>query len=169
MSERISAPAADGTLIPVTVAYRRGLRRDGSAPVLLYGYGAYEACSWPEFSVVTPSLLDRGFVYAVAHVRGGGEGGRRWWTEGHLERKRTTFTDFVAAADMLAGADPGWAAPDRIVSRGLSAGGLLQGAVFSMAPAAVAGGGRRGPVRGRGDHHARPVHPADHHRMGRVG
>ena len=137
VSERISAPAADGTMIPVTVAYRRGLRRDGSAPVLLYGYGAYEACSWPEFSVVTPSLLDRGFGYAIAHVRGGGEGGRRWWTEGHLDRKRTTFTDFVAAADMLAGAgsdDPGWAAPDRIVSRGLSAGGLLQGAVFSMAP-----------------------------------
>ncbi len=106
MSERISAPAADGTPIPVTVAYRRGLRRDGSAPVLLYGYGAYEACSWPEFSVITPSLLDRGFVYAVAHVRGGGEGGRRWWAEGHLDRKRTTFTDFIAAADMLAGAGP---------------------------------------------------------------
>jgi oligopeptidase B len=137
VSERISAPAADGTQIPVTVAYRRGLRRDGSGPVLLYGYGAYEACSWPEFSVATPSLLDRGFVYAVAHIRGGGEGGRRWWAEGHLDRKRTTFTDFIAAADMLAGAgsaDPGWAAPDRIVSRGLSAGGLLQGAVFSMAP-----------------------------------
>ena len=132
VTERISAPAADGTLIPVTVAYRRGLRRDGSAPALLYGYGAYEACSWPEFSVVTPSLLDRGFVYAVAHVRGGGEGGRRWWAEGHLDRKRTTFTDFIAAADTLAGG--GWAAPDRISSRGLSAGGLLQGAVFSLAP-----------------------------------
>ena len=110
MTERISAPAADGTLIPVTVAYRRGLRRDGSAPGLLYGYGAYEACSWPEFSVITPSLLDRGFVYAVAHVRGGGEGGRRWWTEGRLDRKRTTFTDFIAAADMLAGAADGRAA-----------------------------------------------------------
>ena len=136
VTERISAPAADGTLIPVTLAYRRGLRRDGSAPALLYGYGAYEACSWPEFSVVTPSLLDRGFVYAVAHVRGGGEGGRRWWAEGHLDRKRTTFTDFIAAADTLA--RDGWAAPDRISSRGLSAGGLLQGA-FSMAP----GRGRR--------------------------
>ncbi len=132
VTERISAPAGDGTLIPVTVAYRRGLRRDGSAPGLLYGYGAYEACSWPEFSVTTPSLLDRGFVYAVAHVRGGGEGGRRWWTGGRLGGKRTTFTDFIAAADTLAGA--GWAAPDRIVSRGLSAGGLLQGAVFSLAP-----------------------------------
>ena len=132
VTERISAPAADGTLIPVTVAYRRGLRRDGSAAVLLYGYGAYEAPSWPEFAVSTPSLLDRGLRYAVAHVRGGGEGGRRWWAEGHLDRKRTTFTDFIAAADLLA--REGWAAPDRIVSRGLSAGGLLQGAVFSMAP-----------------------------------
>jgi oligopeptidase B len=133
VTERVSAPAADGTPIPVTVAYRRGLRRDGSAAALLYGYGAYEACSWPEFSVATPSLLDRGFVDALAHVRGGGEGGRRWWAEGHLDRKRTTFTDFIAAADSLAG--EGWAAPDRIVSRGLSAGGLLQGAVFSLAPA----------------------------------
>ena len=167
VTERISAPAGDGTLIPVTVAYRRGLRRDGSAPGLLYGYGAYEACSWPEFSVTTPSLLDRGFVYAVAHVRGGGEGGRRWWTGGRLGRKRTTFTDFIAAADTLAGA--GWAAPgpDRLarpVGRGAAAGrGVLPG------PGPVAGGGRRGPVRGRGDHDAGPDHPADRHRVGRVG
>ena len=132
VTERVTAPAADGTLIPVTLAHRRGLPLDGSAPCLLYGYGAYEACDWPEFSVTVPSLLDRGFVYAMAHVRGGGEGGRRWWLEGRLTRKRTTFTDFIAAADMLAG--QGWAAADRIVSRGLSAGGLLQGAVFSMAP-----------------------------------
>src|SRR5215471_13526382 len=109
-----------------------GARADGIAPCLLYGYGAYESCSWPEFDVATPSLLDRGFVYAVAHVRGGGEGGRAWWLNGRLDRKRNTFTDFIAAADMLA--DRGWAAPERIVSRGLSAGGLLQGAVFSMAP-----------------------------------
>jgi oligopeptidase B len=163
VTERISAAAADGTLIPVTVAYRRGLRRDGSAPALLYGYGAYEACSWPEFSVVTPSLLDRGFVYAVAHVRGG-ECGRRWWAEGHLDRKRATFTDFITAADMLAG--DGWAAPDRIVSRGLSAGGLAAGRGVLHGAGPVAGGGRRGPVRGRGDHDARPVHPADHHRVG---
>jgi oligopeptidase B len=132
LTQRITAPAADGTLIPVTIAYRRGLRADGSAPCLLYGYGAYESCEWPEFSVATPSLLDRGLVYAMAHVRGGGEGGRRWWLDGRLTRKRNTFTDFIAAADMLAA--QGWAAPDRIVSRGLSAGGLLQGAVFAMAP-----------------------------------
>jgi oligopeptidase B len=132
ITERIAAPAPDGTQIPVTIAYRRGARPDGAAPCLLYGYGAYESCIWPEFDVATPSLLDRGFVYAVAHVRGGGEGGRAWWLDGRLDRKRNTFTDFIAAADMLAGR--GWAAPDRIVSRGLSAGGLLQGAVFSMAP-----------------------------------
>jgi len=132
VTERITAPAADGTQIPVTIAYCRGARPDGTAPCLLYGYGAYESCEWPEFSPSTPSLLDRGFVYAVAHIRGGGEGGRTWWLDGRLDRKRNTFTDFIAAADMLA--DRGWAARDRIVSRGLSAGGLLQGAVFSMAP-----------------------------------
>ncbi len=131
-TERIFAEAPDGTRIPVTVACRRDVRPGGAAPCLLYGYGAYEACSWPGFSLPVASLLDRGWVYAVAHVRGGGEGGRRWWLEGRLDRKRNTFTDFIAAADMLAAS--GWAAPDRIVSRGLSAGGLLQGAAFSMAP-----------------------------------
>jgi oligopeptidase B len=131
-TERVTAVAPDGTSVPVTIAYRAGLRRDGSAPCLLYGYGAYESCEWPAFSVATPSLLDRGFVYAVAHVRGGGEGGRRWWLDGRLGRKRNTFTDFIAVADMLA--NRGWAAPGRIVSRGLSAGGLLQGAVYSLAP-----------------------------------
>jgi oligopeptidase B len=131
-TQRVTAAASDGTPVPVTIAYRAGLRRDGSAPCLLYGYGAYESCDWPTFSVATPSLLDRGFVYAIAHVRGGGEGGRNWWLDGRLNRKRNTFTDFIAVADMLAA--QGWAAPGRIVSRGLSAGGLLQGAVFSMAP-----------------------------------
>jgi oligopeptidase B len=129
---RFAVPAADGTAIPVTVAFRAGFRRDGTAPCLLYGYGAYEACSWPEFELPAVSLLDRGYVYAVAHIRGGGEGGRRWWLDGRLDRKKNTFTDFIAVADALA-AD-GWAAPDAIVSRGLSAGGLLQGAVFAMAP-----------------------------------
>ena len=133
VTQRVTAAAPDGTPVPVTIAYRAGLPRDGRRPpCLLYGYGAYESCEWPAFSVATPSLLDRGFVYAVAHVRGGGEGGRNWWLAGRLNRKRNTFTDFIAVADMLA--DRGWAAPDRIVSRGLSAGGLLQGAVFSMAP-----------------------------------
>jgi len=131
-TQRITAPAPDGTAIPVTVAYRAGLPQDGTAPCLLYGYGAYEDCEWPEFSSPVVSLLDRGYVYAVAHIRGGGEGGRRWWLQGRLDRKRTTFTDFIAVADALA--DGGWAAGGAIVSRGLSAGGLLQGAVYSMAP-----------------------------------
>ncbi|HEY7432289.1 MAG TPA: prolyl oligopeptidase family serine peptidase [Streptosporangiaceae bacterium] len=134
-TQRLAATAADGTAIPVTIAYRAagaGGQRDGTSPCLLYGYGAYESCEWPEFAPATVSLLDRGFVYAVAHIRGGGEGGRRWWLQGRLNHKRNTFTDFIAAADMLA--EQGWAAGDRIVSRGLSAGGLLQGAVFSMTP-----------------------------------
>src|SRR5689334_6040900 len=131
-TQQITAPAPDGTAIPVTVAYRAGLPLDGTAPCPLYGYGAYESCEWPEFSLPVASLLDRGYLYAVAHIRGGGEGGRRWWLDGRLDRKRNTFTDFIATAEALA-AD-GWAAPDKIVSRGLSAGGLLQGAVFSMAP-----------------------------------
>jgi oligopeptidase B len=144
-TQRLAARAGDGTVVPVTIAYRPGAgpagaagparpagRRAGRAPCLLYGYGAYESCEWPEFSPATVSLLDRGFVYAVAHIRGGGEGGRGWWLRGRLEHKRNTFTDFIAAADMLA--EQGWAAGDRIVSRGLSAGGLLQGAVFAMAP-----------------------------------
>jgi len=131
-TQRITAPAPDGTAIPVTVACRAGLPRDGTAPCLLYGYGAYESCEWPEFSLPVASLLDRGYLYAVAHVRGGGEGGRRWWLQGRLDHKRTTFTDFIAVADALAAGQ--WAAGDAIVSRGLSAGGLLQGAVYSMAP-----------------------------------
>jgi oligopeptidase B len=131
-TQRITAAAPDGTAIPVTIAYRAGLPLDGSAPCLLYGYGAYESCEWPEFSLPVASLLDRGYLYAVAHVRGGGEGGRRWWLQGRLDHKRTTFTDFIAVADALA-ADK-WVAGDAIVSRGLSAGGLLQGAVYSMAP-----------------------------------
>jgi len=132
---RVWARAADGTPIPVTLAYHAGTPLDGTAPCLLYGYGAYEACSDPEFSLSLPSLLDRGVVYAIAHVRGGGEGGRNWWLQGRLRAKPTTFADFIDVADWLAGRD-GQPLVDggRIVSRGLSAGGLLQGAVYSMRP-----------------------------------
>jgi oligopeptidase B len=136
-TERRHALAADGTRIPVTLARRSGTPLDGSAPCLLYGYGAYEACADPEFDVSLPSLLDRGIVYAIAHVRGGGEGGRNWWQQGRLRAKPTTFDDFVAVADWLAGDAAGARAVvdgARIVSRGLSAGGLLQAAVYSRAP-----------------------------------
>ncbi len=142
VTERRSAIARDGTAIPVTLAYRKQTPLDGTAPCLLYGYGAYEACADPEFSLIMGSLLDRGVVYAIAHVRGGGEGGRSWWQQGRLRSKATTFTDFVDVADWLAGDGarqglgdgPALVDGRRIVSRGLSAGGLLQGAVYSMRP-----------------------------------
>ena len=124
-------PAPDGTLVPVTLVRHRDTALDGTAPALLYGYGAYESV-YPdqEWDPAIPSLLDRGFVYAHAHVRGGGEGGRRWWLDGRLEHKQHTFGDFIGVADGLDGIVDG----SRIASRGLSAGGLLQGAVFSQRP-----------------------------------
>jgi oligopeptidase B len=135
VTERVSARARDGELIPVTLAYAAQTLLDGTAPCLLYGYGAYESCSDPEFSIGLPSLLDRGVVYAIAHIRGGGERGRNWWQQGRLRTKPTTFTDFIDVADWLAGRDGvALVDGDRIVSRGLSAGGLLQGAVYSMRP-----------------------------------
>jgi oligopeptidase B len=129
---RIDAIADDGTAIPVTVSYRADVARDGTAPCWLYGYGAYEACIDPWFQPKLASALDRGVVYAVAHIRGGGERGRDWWQQGRMLTKRNTFTDFIAAADTLA--KEGWVDGDRIATRGASAGGLLQGAAFSMAP-----------------------------------
>jgi oligopeptidase B len=136
-TELTSAQAADGMHVPVTLAYRVDTPLDGTAPCLLYGYGAYEACVDPEFDRSLVSVLDRGVVYAIAHVRGGGEGGRGWWQQGRLRAKPTTFSDFIETADWLAG-DAAGAAPlvdgSRIISRGLSAGGLLQGAVYSRAP-----------------------------------
>jgi oligopeptidase B len=131
-THRIMIRSVDGTDVPVTIAERRGLPRDGTAPLVLYGYGAYESCIDPWFAPRVLPLLDRGIRYAVAHIRGGGEGGRAWWQQGRLEHKPTTFDDFIAAADALATA--GWADGSRIASRGVSAGGLLQGAAFSRAP-----------------------------------
>ncbi|MGH2891425.1 MAG: prolyl oligopeptidase family serine peptidase [Solirubrobacteraceae bacterium] len=136
-TERLHAPAPDGTPIPVTIARSEDVALDGRAPCLLYGYGAYESSLDPEFDRSLASLLDRGVVYAVAHIRGGGEGGRGWWQQGRLRSKPTTFSDYAAMADWLAGgADGAGALVDgtRIVTRGLSAGGLLQGAVYSMRP-----------------------------------
>ncbi|WP_213452445.1 S9 family peptidase [Rhizomonospora bruguierae] len=131
-TERRHAPAPDGTLVPVTLAWRADTPLDGTAPCLQYGYGAYEVCEDPAFDPMLPSLLDRGVVYAVAHVRGGGENGRAWWLDGHLERKRNTFTDHIAVADWLASS--GLVDGARIATRGLSAGGLLQGVAYTWAP-----------------------------------
>ncbi|WP_433530854.1 S9 family peptidase [Micromonospora sp. CA-263727] len=131
------ALADDGTKVPISLVCRRGTPRDGSAPCVIYGYGSYEASMDPWFSVGRLSLLDRGVVFAVAHVRGGGELGRRWYDHGKMLAKKNTFTDFVACARHLAKA--GWTAPDRLVARGGSAGGLLMGAVANLAPDAFTG------------------------------
>ncbi|WP_074319078.1 S9 family peptidase [Micromonospora cremea] len=131
------ALADDGTRVPISLVCRVGTPRDGSAPCELYGYGSYEASMDPWFSVARLSLLDRGVVFAVAHTRGGGELGRRWYDQGKLLAKKNTFTDFVACARHLV--KSGWTASDRLVARGASAGGLLMGAVANLAPDAFAG------------------------------
>ena len=132
VQERVWATARDGVRVPVTLVRRRDIVADGSNPCLLYGYGSYEVSIDPYFSIPRLSLLDRGFVFAIAHVRGGGELGRHWYEDGKLLVKRNTFTDFIAAAEQLV-ADR-WTSPDRLVARGGSAGGLLMGAVANLAP-----------------------------------
>ena len=134
---RLWATAPDGTQIPISYVHKAGLPRDGSNPCLLYGYGSYETSLDPWFSIPRLSLVDRGVIFAVAHVRGGGEMGRRWYEEGKLLSKKNTFTDFVACAQHLFAA--GWTSPDRTIARGGSAGGLLMGAVANLAPEAFAG------------------------------
>jgi oligopeptidase B len=131
-SHREWATASDGTRIPISVVHRRGLVLDGTAPLLLYGYGAYEISTDPTFSVARLSLLNRGVVFAIAHVRGGGECGRRWYDDGKLLHKRNSFTDFIACAEHLI--ERGYTTPERLAARGGSAGGLLMGAVANLAP-----------------------------------
>jgi oligopeptidase B len=131
------AVADDGTRVPISLVCRVGTPRDGSAPCVIYGYGSYEASMDPWFSIARLSLLDRGVVFAVAHIRGGGELGRRWYDQGKLLAKKNTFTDFVACARHLA--KSGWTSADRLVARGASAGGLLMGAVANLAPDAFTG------------------------------
>ena len=132
------ATASDGTRIPISLVYRGDLVVEGvPAPAVLYGYGSYEHSIDPGFAISRLSLLDRGVVFAVAHVRGGGELGRAWYENGKTLTKRNTFTDFVAAAGHLTAI--GVTAPDRLVAEGGSAGGLLVGAVANLAPEAFAG------------------------------
>lgn len=132
VSTREWAPAADGTAIPISLVRHRDTPLDASAPLLLYGYGSYEISMDPHFSALRPSLLDRGVVFAIAHVRGGGELGRRWYDEGRLAAKSTTFSDYVAVADHLV--DARYTAAGRIIGRGGSAGGLLMGAAVNLRP-----------------------------------
>ena len=136
-TRRIFAKAPDGAEVPVTLLYRKGLALDGTAPALLYGYGAYGMAMPASFSVSKLSLVDRGFVYATAHVRGGMDKGYGWYKQGRREFKTNTFTDFIAAAETLVA--QGFAAPDKIVAEGGSAGGLLMGAIANMRPELWAG------------------------------
>ena len=131
------ATAGDGTRVPISLIWRKGTLHDGSAPCVLYGYGSYEMSADPYFSISRLSLLDRGFVYAIAHVRGGGEMGRRWYDDGKMLRKTNTFTDFVACAEHLV--SQGWTSPRRLIARGGSAGGLLMGVAVNLAPRAFGG------------------------------
>jgi len=131
-SERIYAKAPDGTRVPISLVYRRGLKRDARAPLYLYGYGAYGYPLSAAFNSNRLTLLDRGFVYAIAHVRGGGELGKRWHDDGRMFKKRNTFTDFIACAEHLLARKYG--ARERLVIEGASAGGLLMGAVTNMRP-----------------------------------
>ncbi len=130
--ERLFAPAPDGEMVPITLLSRRGAPKDGKAPLLQYGYGAYGVPSDPEFSIPALALVDRGWRYAIAHVRGGSEKGRRWFLGGRKFTKRNSFTDFVACAEHLAA--EGYTAKGKVVAYGLSAGGLLVGASMNIAP-----------------------------------
>ncbi|MFD3851545.1 S9 family peptidase [Streptomyces microflavus] len=134
---RIWATAGDGTRIPMTLVFRRGLPMNGHNPCVLHGYGAYGVSIDPAFSLARLSLLDRGFVCAVAHVRGGGELGHYWHEQGRLLAKSNSFTDFITCARYLV--SEGWTSPDRLIGRGESAGGLLVAAAVNMAPDAFRG------------------------------
>lgn len=132
VTERVWATARDGTKVPVSIVYRKGFRKNGTAPLLQYGYGSYGASMDPAWSPTIVSLLDRGMVYAIAHIRGGQEMGRAWYDQGHLLNKKNSFTDFIDVTRHLV--REGYAAKDKVAASGGSAGGLLMGAVMNMAP-----------------------------------
>ena len=132
VTERVWATARDGQKIPVSLVYRKGFEKNGKAAMLQYAYGSYGLSMDPAFSVTTVSLLDRGMVYALAHIRGGQELGRRWYEDGKLLNKVNTFTDFIDVTDYLVAES--YAAKDRVAASGGSAGGLLMGAISNMAP-----------------------------------
>jgi oligopeptidase B len=131
-AERLHAKAQDGAQVPISLVYRKGFRKDGHNPLFLYGYGSYGASEDAAFDPYVISLLDRGFVYAIAHIRGGQELGRQWYEDGKLLKKKNTFTDFIACADHLVREK--YADPRRVFAQGGSAGGLLMGAVINMRP-----------------------------------
>ena len=137
VTRRLFALARDGAKIPITVLMRKGTPLDGSAPLLLYGYGSYGAAMEPAFSIRNLSLVDRGWIWATAHVRGGSEKGWGWFLDGRREKKKNTFTDFIACAELLI--DEGMGHAGRIVAYGGSAGGMLMGAIANLRPDLWAG------------------------------
>ena len=132
VSERRFSVSRDGTKVPLSIVYKKGTAKDGSAPLLLYAYGSYGHSMDPYFSVSRLSLLDRGFIYVIAHIRGGEEMGRHWYEDGKLLKKMNTFTDFVDAGEWLV--DNDYTRPDRLFAMGGSAGGLLMGVVANLRP-----------------------------------
>jgi oligopeptidase B len=132
-SERVMVEARDGTKVPVSIVSRKGVKKDGNNPFLLYAYGSYGYSMDAGFSSTRLSLLDRGFVYAIAHIRGGQEMGRDWYEDGKMFNKKNTFTDFVDCGQAMV--DLGYTSPQHLYAMGGSAGGLLMGAVINMAPA----------------------------------
>jgi oligopeptidase B len=132
VTRRLYAPAPDGETVPVSILYRKGTPLDGSAPLFLYGYGAYGISIPASFSTTRFSLVDRGVIFAIAHIRGGKDKGYRWYTDGKLEKKLNTFTDFIAAGEHLV--REGFTTRGRIIANGGSAGGMLMGVVANMAP-----------------------------------
>jgi oligopeptidase B len=132
VTERQWATADDGTQIPMSIVYKKGIKKDGSNPTLIYGYGSYGASMDPTFSITRLSLLNRGFVYAIAHIRGGQEMGRQWYEDGKMFKKKNTFTDFIDCSEYLI--DEKYTQPEKLFATGGSAGGLLMGAVVNMRP-----------------------------------
>lgn len=137
VTERLSAPARDGKSVPISIVYRKGMPKNGKNPLLLYGYGSYGASMDASFNAARVSLLDRGFAYAIAHIRGGQELGREWYEDGKLLKKKNTFTDFIDCGEYLV--EQGYTSPDRMFAQGGSAGGLLIGAVINLRPDLFAG------------------------------
>ena len=132
VSERVFAKASDGAMIPISIVYKKGLKKDGSAPLFVYGYGSYGMSTDPYFTPTRVSLLDRGFVFAIIHARGGSEMGRSWYEDGKFFKKKNTFTDFIEGTEFLVSQKYGNS--KKVYANGGSAGGLLMGAIINMRP-----------------------------------
>src|SRR6266542_2652344 len=132
VTERLYATARDGVKVPVSLVYKKGFKKDGTSPLLLYGYGSYGFSMDASFNSSRLSLLNRGFVFAIAHIRGGQEMGRQWYEDGKMMKKENTFTDFIDCAEYLV--QQKYTSKEHLYAQGGSAGGLLMGAITNMRP-----------------------------------